>query len=83
MGGINAGLTINETIATVFGGMRIPTAPDLSLYGTLGARVINFNGSLDLSVPVVGFSRTHHRIPKTDLWDAISIPFARCAGVKA
>ena len=58
LGGINAGLTINETIATVFGGMRIPTAPNWSLYGTLGARVMNFNGSLDLSVPVVGFSRT-------------------------
>jgi hypothetical protein len=58
LGGINAGLTINETIATAFGGVRIPTAPDWSLYGTLGARVMNFNGSLDLSVPVVGSSKT-------------------------
>jgi hypothetical protein len=58
LGGINAGLTVNQTIANFFGGVRIPTAPDWSLYGTLGARVINFNGSLDLSVPVVGFSKT-------------------------
>jgi hypothetical protein len=59
LGGVDAGLTINETIANAFGGVRIPTAaPDWSLYGTLGVRVINFNGSLDLSVPVTGFSKT-------------------------
>jgi hypothetical protein len=59
LGGVNASLTVNETIATAYGGVRIPTAsPYWSLYGTLGVRVMNFNGSLDLSVPVVGFSRT-------------------------
>jgi hypothetical protein len=92
LGGVNAGLTVNETIATAYGGVRIPTgAADWSLYGTLGVRVMNFNGSLDLSVPVVGFSRTasdgktwadpvvgvkgHHRID--DKW---SIEFETDAG---
>jgi hypothetical protein len=92
LGGVNAGLTINETIANAYGGVRIPTAaPDWSLYGTLGVRVINFNGSLDLSVPVSGFAKTasdgktwadpvlglrgHHRID--DKW---SVEFETDAG---
>ena len=58
LGGVNADLTINETFATAYGGVRIPTvAPDWSVYGTVGVRVFNVNGSLDLSVPVVGFAR--------------------------
>ncbi len=34
LGGVNAGLTVNETLATAYGGVRIPTAaPDWSVYG--------------------------------------------------
>jgi hypothetical protein len=58
-GGVNADLTINETFATAYGGVRFPTAaPDWSLYATLGARYFNLNGSLTLGVPIVGFSRS-------------------------
>jgi len=58
-GGVNAGLTLNETLATAYGGVRIPTAaPDWSVYGILGARYFNVNGSVNLQVPVVGFSRS-------------------------
>ena len=53
---MNAGLTVNETFATAYGGVRIPTASaDWSVYATLGARYFNLNGSLDLSVPVWRF----------------------------
>jgi len=54
----NAGLTLNETFATAYGGVRIPTAnPDWSVYGTLGARYFNLNGSIELQVPFAGYSR--------------------------
>ena len=47
--GVNAGLTLNETSATAYGGVRIPTAnPDWRVYATLGARYFNVNGSLEL-----------------------------------
>jgi len=56
--GANAGLTINETSATAYGGVRIPTAsPDWRVYATLGARYFNVNGSLELQIPFAGFSR--------------------------
>ncbi len=58
-GGVNAGLVLNETLATAYGGVRLPTAsPDWSVYGILGARYFNVNGSINLEVPVVGFSRS-------------------------
>jgi len=56
--GVNAGLTINETLATAYGGVRIPTAnPDWSAYAILGARYFNVNGSIDLQGPFGGYSR--------------------------
>lgn len=58
-GGVNAAMTLNDTIATAYGGVRIPIAsPNLSVYGILGARYVDVNASLTLNVPVVGFSRT-------------------------
>ena len=40
--GANAGITLNETLATAYGGVRIPTAnPDWRVYGILGARYFN------------------------------------------
>jgi hypothetical protein len=54
----NAGITLNETIATAYGGVRIPTAnPDWSVYGILGARYFNVNGSIELQAPFAGYSR--------------------------
>jgi len=54
----NAGVTLNQTFATAYGGVRIPTAnPDWSVYATLGARYFNVNGSLELQVPFAGYSR--------------------------
>jgi hypothetical protein len=56
--GVNAGITLNETLATGYGGVRIPTAnPDWSVYGIVGARYFNLNGSIDLQVPFGGYSR--------------------------
>ncbi len=56
--GASAGLTINETAAAAYGGVRLPTAaPDWSVYATLGARYFNVNGSLELQVPLGGYSR--------------------------
>jgi hypothetical protein len=53
--GVNAGITLNETLATGYGGVRIPTAnPDWSVYGILGARYLNVNGSLDLQTNFLG-----------------------------
>jgi hypothetical protein len=59
LGGVNAALTLNETFFTAYGGVRLPIAsPALNLYGIAGARIIDVNASLDLNVPVVGFSRS-------------------------
>jgi hypothetical protein len=58
LGGVNAGLTINETSAAAYGGVRLPTASDWRVYATLGARYFGVNGSLNLQAPVVGFSRS-------------------------
>ncbi len=56
--GANAGVTLNEIIATAYGGVRIPTAnPDWRVYGILGARYFNLNGSLELQGPFGGYSR--------------------------
>jgi hypothetical protein len=56
--GVNAGLTLNETFATATGGVRIPTAsPDWSVYGVVGARYFNVNGSLELQTNFGGYSR--------------------------
>lgn len=57
-GGVNAGLTIGQTILTGFGGLRVPVgSPDLSLYAVAGARYFNLNESINLSIPVAGFDR--------------------------
>jgi hypothetical protein len=56
--GVNAGITLNQTFATAYGGVRIPTAnPDWSVYATLGARYFNVNGSLELQTNFGGYSR--------------------------
>src|SRR5271167_3964327 len=56
--GVNAGITLNETIATAYGGVRIPTGnPDWRVYAILGARYFNVNGSIELQAPFVGYSR--------------------------
>ena len=56
--GVNAGVTLNETIATAYGGVRIPTAnPDWRVYGVVGARYFNLNGSIELQAPFAGYSR--------------------------
>ena len=58
-GGVNAAATISEAIVTGYGGVRLPIAsPNLSLYGIVGARYFNLNGSLTLQQPVLGFSRS-------------------------
>jgi hypothetical protein len=52
-GGVNADLTVNETLFTGYTGVRLPIAsPALNLYGIVGARVINVNADLNLSVNV-------------------------------
>ncbi len=57
-GGVNASLTLGETILTGFGGVRLPIgAPNLSLYAIAGFRYVNLNESFGLGVPVVGFAR--------------------------
>jgi hypothetical protein len=56
--GANAGVTVNETSAAAYGGVRIPTAsPDWRVFATLGAHFFNINGSIELQGPFGGFSR--------------------------
>lgn len=50
LGGVNAGLTLNQTLFTPYVGVRLPIAsPALNLYAIAGARLINLNAELDLS----------------------------------
>ena len=57
--GANANVKFNETFATGYGGVRIPTpAPDWLVWGILGARVFNVNATVNLDVPVTGFARS-------------------------
>ena len=54
--GVQASLKISEATATGFGGVRIPVgAPNLELYGILGARYFYTGGSITLAHPLVGF----------------------------
>jgi hypothetical protein len=56
--GVNAGITVNQTIAAAYGGVRIPTAnPDWRIYAILGVRYLNVNGSLELQARFAGYSR--------------------------
>jgi hypothetical protein len=58
--GVNAGLTMGQTILTGYGGVRIPFgSPNFSLYGIVGFRYSNLNESLGLSVPVAGFAHNY------------------------
>ena len=58
-GGVNAGVVLNQTVASAYGGVRIPTpSPDWSIYGILGARYFNLNNTINLQVPVAGFNRS-------------------------
>ena len=59
-GGVNAGLTLGETILTGFGGVKLPVGPsNLNLYAILGVRYFNLNESLGLGAPVLGFARNY------------------------
>jgi hypothetical protein len=59
-GGVNAGLTLGQTILTGYGGVKIPFgSPTFSLYGIVGFRFSNLNQSLGLSVPVAGFAQNY------------------------
>jgi hypothetical protein len=61
-GGVNAGVVLNQTVATTYGGVRIPTpSPDWSIYGILGARYFNLNATINLQIPVAGFSRSRRK----------------------
>ena len=63
---MNANATINQTVLDVYGGVRLPIgSPNLSIYGTLGARVFDVNGSLNLQSPVLGGSP--QRVARQDL----------------
>lgn len=56
-GGVHASTTINNTLATVYGGVKLPIgSPNLSVYGTVGARIVDVSTSVDLSTPIPGFS---------------------------
>jgi hypothetical protein len=58
-GGVTASTTINEAFVTGYGGVRLPIgSPNLNLYGIVGARYFNLNGSLTLQTPVFGFTRS-------------------------
>ena len=54
--GTQADIKLSVTIATAFGGVRIPIGPpNLQLYGTLGARYFNDGVAITLRTPVFGF----------------------------
>ena len=54
--GTQADIKLTPTIATAFGGIKIPIgSPNLQLYGTLGARYFNDGVAITLRTPVVGF----------------------------
>lgn len=63
LGGLNANMTLNETILTGFAGVRIPVeSPELRLYAIAGARYFNLNATLDLDTAVPGFDRSQSRV---------------------
>ena len=54
--GTGADIRLTATIATAFGGVRIPIgSPNLHLYGTLGARYFNDGVAITLRTPDVRF----------------------------
>ena len=57
-GALGANLTLNEGLATAFGGLRIPVGPpNLYLYGTIGARYTYAGTKVALITPL-GFGNT-------------------------
>ena len=55
-GGLSVDLGLSEGVGTVFAGYRIPIgSPNLTLYGTLGARIFDLSGSLALAAAPLGF----------------------------
>lgn len=63
-------MKLSPTIATAFGGVRIPIgSPNLQLYGTLGARYFNDGVAITLRTPVVGFE--HHTSANRDWIDPV------------
>ncbi len=57
-GGVNAGLTLGQTILTGFGGARLPIgSPNFNLYAIAGVRYFSLAESLGLGAPVLGFAR--------------------------
>ena len=68
--GTQADIKLTPTIATAFGGVRIPIgSPNLQLYGTLGARYFNDGVAITLRTPVVGFE--HHTSASRDWIDPV------------
>ena len=64
--GAGADITVTPTIATAFGGVRLPIgSPNLALYGTLGARYFNDRVAITLHGPVFGFQ---HYTPVSKDW---------------
>lgn len=56
--GVSANLKLTSTIATGFGGLRLPIGPpNLELYGTVGARYFRDGLSITLNFPVLGYER--------------------------
>jgi len=53
LGGVGVDLTVNQTFFTGYGGVRLPIAStSLSLYGIVGARLIDVNAALNLNANV-------------------------------
>jgi hypothetical protein len=68
--GTQADIKLTPTIATAFGGVRIPIgSPNLQLYGTIGARYFNDGVAITLRTPVVGFE--HHTSASRDWIDPV------------
>jgi hypothetical protein len=64
--GANVDFDVTQTIATAFGGLRLPIGPpNLELYATAGARYQRIDTSLTLELPAVGFSHDNER---TEEW---------------
>jgi hypothetical protein len=58
--GTQGNLNQSLVIASAFGGYRIPIgAPNLALYGTVGARYYDISATVTLQKPVIGFSITN------------------------
>jgi len=68
--GVGANIKLTTTIATGFGGLRIPIGPpNLELYGTIGARYFEDGIAITLKGPVFGFQ--HYTSASKDWIDPV------------